>query len=82
MGRAGGGLYCPVRASWFADFRSELLSFPAGKHDDQVDALALAGQLLDMMVPGRVPKDDKDKPEMNGYKPVRDIDREDEWKSY
>jgi predicted phage terminase large subunit-like protein len=82
MGRAGGGLYCPVRASWFADFRSELLSFPAGKHDDQVDALALAGQLHDMMVPGRVPKDDKEKPEVTGYKPVRDIDREDEWKSY
>ena len=32
------------------------MSFPAGKHDDQVDALGLVGQLLDIMVPGQVPK--------------------------
>jgi hypothetical protein len=35
--------------------RSELLSFPAGKYDDQVDALGLIGQLLDQMVPGQAP---------------------------
>jgi hypothetical protein len=35
---------------------SELLSFPAGKHDDQVDALGLVGQLLDRMVKGTAPK--------------------------
>jgi hypothetical protein len=34
---------------------SELLSFPAGKHDDQVDALGLVGQLLDLMAKGRRP---------------------------
>ena len=34
------GLYVPQNASWLSDFRSELLSFPAGKHDDIVDALA------------------------------------------
>jgi hypothetical protein len=34
----------------------QLLSFPAGKHDDQVDALGLVGQLLDQMVPGEKPK--------------------------
>lgn len=48
-------LYVPVHAAWYADFRAELLSFPAGKHDDQVDALGLIGQLLDLMVPGRTP---------------------------
>jgi hypothetical protein len=37
--RALEGLYVPTRAPWFESFRSELLSFPAGKHDDQVDAL-------------------------------------------
>jgi predicted phage terminase large subunit-like protein len=31
------GLYVPVNAPWYAEFKSELLSFPAGKHDDQVD---------------------------------------------
>jgi predicted phage terminase large subunit-like protein len=49
------GLYVPTRAPWFEAFRSELLSFPAGKHDDQVDALGLVGQLLDKMVKGRKP---------------------------
>lgn len=41
------GLYVPANAPWKADFVSELLSFPAAKHDDQVDALGLVGQLLD-----------------------------------
>ena len=40
------GLYVPDKASWYSAFRSELLSFPAGKHDDQVDALGLVRQLL------------------------------------
>jgi len=50
------GLYVPTSASWYSAFRSELLSFPAGKHDDQVDALGLVGQLLDQMVKGSKPK--------------------------
>jgi phage terminase large subunit-like protein len=52
------GLYVPTKASWYATFRSELLSFPAGKHDDQVDALGLIGQLLDKMTAGQKPKKD------------------------
>lgn len=32
------------------------MSFPAGKHDDQVDALGLVGQMLDLMTAGQVPK--------------------------
>jgi predicted phage terminase large subunit-like protein len=40
-------LYLPASAAWRADFESELLRFPAGVHDDQVDALSLVGQLLD-----------------------------------
>ena len=44
-GRVGlEGLYVPTTAPWFAEFKRELLSFPAGKHDDQVDALGLVGQ--------------------------------------
>lgn len=46
------GLYVPAQAKWYAEFRGELLSFPAGKHDDQVDALGLIGQLLDRMIKG------------------------------
>lgn len=47
------GLYYKQDAAWFLEFKSELLRFPAGKHDDQVDALGLVGQLLDKMVSGR-----------------------------
>ena len=43
------GLYVPVHAPWFPTLRSELLAFPAGAHDDQVDALGLIGQVLDRM---------------------------------
>ena len=50
------GLYVPARAPWLADLKAELLAFPTGKHDDQVDALGLVGQLLDKWAPGGVPK--------------------------
>jgi predicted phage terminase large subunit-like protein len=50
------GLYLPAGAPWLADFRAELLSFPVGRHDDQVDAIGLVGQLLDKMVPPTRPK--------------------------
>lgn len=47
------GLYLPTDAPWTADLRSELLSFPTGRNDDQVDALGLIGQLLDKMLNGQ-----------------------------
>lgn len=49
---AAAGIYYDASAAWWPALRSELLSFPAGKHDDQVDALGLIGQLLDRMLPG------------------------------
>jgi predicted phage terminase large subunit-like protein len=48
-------LHVPVNAPWYPDLRAELLSFPAGKHDDCVDALGLCGQLLDRMQVGTKP---------------------------
>jgi predicted phage terminase large subunit-like protein len=62
------GLHVPTAAPWYAAFRSELLSFPAGKHDDQVDALGLLGQLLDQVSSGRKPKAPILEEEV-GYKP-------------
>ena len=50
------GLYVPSFAPWYEAFRSELLVFPAGNHDDQVDALGLIGLLLDNMITGQKPK--------------------------
>jgi predicted phage terminase large subunit-like protein len=46
------GLYVPISAPWYEQFRSELLTFPTGRNDDQVDALGLVGQLLDKMLAG------------------------------
>ncbi len=33
-----GRLYLPEDAPWLADFEHELVTFPNGRHDDQVDA--------------------------------------------
>ena len=35
-GMALEGLYVPAGSPWLADFRAELLSFPVGRHNDQV----------------------------------------------
>ncbi|WP_167381168.1 phage terminase large subunit [Bradyrhizobium arachidis] len=48
------GIYYARNAPWAADLFAELMNFPASKHDDQVDALGLVGQLLDRMVVGRL----------------------------
>lgn len=53
------GLYVPINAPWFADFKSELLQCWSGKHDDQADALGLIGQLLDTIEPGDYPASGK-----------------------
>src|SRR5215472_6701726 len=36
-----GRILLPKEAAWLADFESELLAFPYGRYDDQVDALLL-----------------------------------------
>ncbi len=57
------GLRVPRHAPWRQAFEAELLAFPAGKHDDQVDALGLVGQLLDRMVKGSARKPETAEPE-------------------
>lgn len=65
------GLHVPINAPWYEKFRSELLTFPTGRNDDQVDALGLVGQLLDKMIAGT-----KARPQT---KPIRDkYDRDDD----
>lgn len=51
------GLHYLASAPWRSTLEMELMQFPAGKHDDQVDALGLCGQLLDVMLPGTVAPD-------------------------
>jgi predicted phage terminase large subunit-like protein len=75
------GLYLPSGAAWGEGLRSELLGFPAGKHDDQVDALGLIGQLLDTIVAGVAPVPFKKKLD-TGYR-VKNLDaRPDNWMCY
>ena len=35
-----GSVHLPKKASWLDDFRQELLAFPYGAHDDQVDSMS------------------------------------------
>jgi len=45
-----GKVYLPKNAPWVDDLVSEMISFPAGKNDDQVDVMALFGRMLDNMI--------------------------------
>jgi predicted phage terminase large subunit-like protein len=75
---ASRGLYVPIDAPWYPAFRSELLSFPAGKYDDQVDMIGLLGQLLDQMTAGTKPRVEV-KPKRDKYS--RDRSEEVNWKT-
>lgn len=48
-----GRVYFPRNADWAKEMESEMLAFPSGKHDDQVDAIAWIGQMLLMLAPQR-----------------------------
>jgi predicted phage terminase large subunit-like protein len=75
------GLYVPTNAKWAADLRSELMSFPAGKHDDMVDMLGLLGQLLDTMLKGTRAKL-VEKPKRDGWdKEFEGHDKPMNWKT-
>lgn len=73
------GLYVPIHAPWYSAFHSELMSFPAGKHDDQVDMLGLIGQLMDRVMSGEKPKAAQKPNPLDDYKEI-DRDDEDDWK--
>lgn len=59
---AASKVYFPRHAPWLADMTSELLTFPAGRNDDQVDALSLLGRALAQLIGGKEPVEDKPKP--------------------
>lgn len=76
------GLYVPTDAPWYEQFVSELLTFPAGKNDDQVDMLGLIGQLLDKMyVPGMPEKQDQPKPRKDWFDDGDDDEGSMDWKT-
>jgi len=49
------GMHIVRGSPWWPAMRSELLSFPAGRYDDQVDALSLIGRAIHRLVKGREP---------------------------
>jgi hypothetical protein len=45
-----GGVKFDKSKEWFYDFEDEAILFPRGKHDDQVDALAYVGLIVDKLL--------------------------------
>lgn len=76
---AMGGLRILRGVKWRTDFENELIAFPAGVHDDQVDALGLVGQLLEKMVPGNPAEKTTTGPFYRDYGD-RDDDDDEGWK--
>jgi predicted phage terminase large subunit-like protein len=76
------GLYVPQSAAWLPTLQAELLSFPAGRHDDQVDALGLIGQLLDTVLVGSEPPAPESKKIDSGYRPYVPVSVLDDWRAY
>lgn len=62
------GLYASPSAPWWTDLQTECLAFPAGVHDDQVDALGLIGQLLDRILPADKPQEQKKSDTFSDYR--------------
>lgn len=76
---AMGKVYLPANSPWLADLIKELLSFPVGVNDDQVDALGLIGRLLDTMVAAHVPQD-QPTDNLEDYAASYGDDTPDEWR--
>ena len=78
---AMGKVYLPHKAAWVNDFVAELLVFPAGKHDDQVDAFGLIGRMIDELIPAARPKV-LDRPKDKDYRRMSGTDgRGEEWQT-
>lgn len=79
---AMGKVYLP-RTDWAEDLLRQLLTFPAGKHDDKVDVCALIGMALDQAHPAIAPIGESKKPTDRWAKAFGDheTDEEADWKT-
>ena len=75
------GLYVQKDAPFLAELIREMMSFPVGVHDDQVDALGLAGQLLDKMFAKAKPEHPEKKIN-HDYRPASEPADANDWMSY
>lgn len=58
-------LYFDKMATWFTDLYKEMLHFPAGKHDDQVDGLSWAVRLT---LTRSAPREQRHEPKVKSWK--------------
>jgi predicted phage terminase large subunit-like protein len=77
---ASGKVFFPRQALWLAAFEQELLMFPAGKNDDQVDAASLLFRLLAEMIGKEIIPE---KPKSDSWDRLFEEDRDggDSWKT-
>ncbi len=68
---AMGKVLFPRNAPWVDALVNEMLVFPAGTNDDQVDVLGLFGRMLNRMSKGREPGPPKPNP-LDGGLPTFD----------
>ena len=61
------------KAYWYADLEQELLEFDRGKHDDQVDMMALFGLYLDKLMDSPTQKQIKTFEEEDEYSKMNDM---------
>lgn len=78
-----GKVYLPQSAPWIADLMGEMLTFPAGRNDDQIDALGMIGRMLDTMVGGKEPRPDAGRPDKwaKAFSRRRQDDTAGDWKA-
>ena len=58
---AMGKVHLPIEADWSDDLLTEILSFPLGSNDDQIDVLGLFGRMLDTMTTAQAERQQKPK---------------------
>ena len=72
----GGRILLPPSAAWLRDFKTELLSFPEGVHDDQVDVVSYAVEVVNRRL-CQVPDPEAVRAFLRKWKEEREDDEDD-----
>jgi predicted phage terminase large subunit-like protein len=78
---AMGKVYLPRNKPWVEELLRQLLTFPAGKHDDKVDVCALMGMALDQAHPAIAEAVKPEKRRDSWARAFGDVDETDDWKT-